>query len=149
MTYEDADYTPEQTAAMREAESLRAKHALRLVTKQEGGEVIGKQPNGVYGFTYSPQTDTPIFPERRFRMFEVQKKQDGTIYYIGFVTETQFNQVQNDPSAFQIALCPEPWKDALKPIAIAKSRIHKFNGFVKDSGAVVVQFAPLKTLSDQ
>ena len=40
-------------------EQLRAEHKLRPVKSEEEGTAITKLPNGVYGFTYAPATETP------------------------------------------------------------------------------------------
>ena len=52
-------------------ERNRAAHKVRLITSREEGRGFAKLPTGVYGFTYAPAPETPLFVKHSFGAYEV------------------------------------------------------------------------------
>jgi hypothetical protein len=116
-------------------QTLRAIHQVRLITEKEEGTAIEAMANGVYGFTYSPQEQSPIFSKRMFQIFEVHKTLAGEIQIIGFISDTDAQNLADKKEEFvSIELYPEPYRDAHKAIGIPKSHILEHRGPTRENG---------------
>lgn len=69
-----------ETAATREA--IRESHQVRLIDRADEGEAAHKLPNGIFGFTFAPLTETPVFAKHSHQSFEVHKLPDGELCLI-------------------------------------------------------------------
>ncbi|MBI4907235.1 MAG: hypothetical protein HY820_26660 [Acidobacteria bacterium] len=112
------------TAADRE--SLRAQRKLRLVTKAEAGAPIDDMPAGVYGFTYSPNTEgCPIYPNTTFQAFEIHKAAEGDIQFIGYMTAADAGTLSSSNEPVELKLYPEPFGEAQTFVSVPRQRIYR------------------------
>ena len=77
-------------------EQLRNEYKLRPLNGSEEGQGIATLPNNVYGFSYAPTTETPLFARKSYHSFEVQKLSDGIAYVVAFVTPTDAERLGNE-----------------------------------------------------
>jgi hypothetical protein len=103
------------------SEQLRATRGLRALETGEEGTAAEKQPNGVYGFTYSPAEAVPLFTKKTWHSFEVHKLADGTLHLVGFATAKEAEIVRTGAPA-EITLFPDPWETATEVISVPLSR---------------------------
>jgi hypothetical protein len=102
-------------------EQLRATRGLRALDGAEEGFAAERQPNGVYGFTYSPAEAVPLFTKKTWHSFEVHKLADGTLHLVGFVTAKEAEIVRRAAPA-EITLFPDPWEDAKELVSVPLTR---------------------------
>ena len=102
-------------------EELRATRGLRALETAEEGTAAEKQPNGVYGFTYSPAEAVPLFTKKTWHSFEVHKLADGTLHLVGFATAKEAEIVRTGAQA-EITLFPDPWETATEVVSVPLSR---------------------------
>ena len=67
-------------------EELRRAHQVRPLAGDEEGRPLSKLPAGVYGFTYAPLGEVPLFERHAWHSFEVHKTADGEAHLLVFVT---------------------------------------------------------------
>ena len=101
---------------------IRAENALRGLRTEEEGWGIAKAPSGVFGFTYAPGTETPLFVRRSYHSFEVHKLADGSAQVIGYVTKDEAEALSKRDS-LDIRLYPDPHGDATELVVIAFDRL--------------------------
>jgi hypothetical protein len=111
-------------ASSGEREKLRAERKLRMISDSEAGEAIEFAPTGIFGFTYSPGTDgVPLFTKHTFQIFEVHKLPDGSVHYIGYMTEEDANSLNSATEAVELKLYPEPYEKAQRFVSVPKDSI--------------------------
>lgn len=116
-------------------DALRAINQVRLIDEKDEGTPIESLPNGTYGFTYSPQEQSPIFRAKMFQIFEVHKTLEGEAQIIGFVTEDDLKALGKSGNEFvSISLYPEPFQNAIKVIGLPKSHILEHRGPTRENG---------------
>ena len=110
------------TAETREA--IRAAHQVRLIERADEGKAAHKLPNGVFGFTFAPLTETPLFAKHSHQSFEVHKLPNGELRLVGYVSP-----------ANETRLYPDAWGDAVKLVSVrvaalapADGRLHREPG---------------------
>ncbi len=134
-TTEHLPATEGDTDVAPEIQTLRALHQVKLVEETDEGGAAEELPNGVYGFTYSPQEQSPVFSKRMFQIFEVHKTLDGEVQIIGFISETDAQKLAAKTEEFiSIHLYPEPYESAVKAIGIPKSQILEHRGPIRENG---------------
>lgn len=122
-------------ASSGEREKLRAERKLRLIQTQEAGEAIEFAPSSIYGFTYSPGTDgVPIFPNETFQAFEVHKLADGSVHYIGYMTEEDATALNSATSPVELKLYPEPYEKAQRFVSVPKENILRVRPVSREKG---------------
>ena len=52
----------------------------------------------MYGFTYAPLTESPVFAKDHYGSFEVHKAADGTERLIGFVSASDVARLRQLPT---------------------------------------------------
>jgi hypothetical protein len=104
-------------------EQLRAERKLRNLSKQEEGAGIDQLPNGIYGFSYAPATETPVFARRSYHSFEVHKFTDGTSHMLAYVTADQAKQVLAAHEDMDVIVYPEPFESSTTLITIPFVRV--------------------------
>lgn len=118
-----------------ERQALRDANQLRIVTAQEEGTAIRHLPNGVYGFTGAPATnEIPLFIKPIFECFEIHKRADGEVVFIGYVTEEEKQLIEQGLEPVVADLYPEPHDDALKLVAIPGTRVDRRRPPTRDNG---------------
>ncbi len=122
-------------ASSGEREKLRAERKLRLIQNEEAGEAIEFAPTAVYGFTYSPGTDgVPIFPNHTFQIFEVHKLGDGSVHYVGYMTEEDANALNSATDTVDLKLYPEPFDKAQRFVSVPKDTIIRSRPVSREHG---------------
>ena len=104
-------------------EKLRREHRVRLVTVKEEGNRISWLPAGVYGFTYAPLGETPLFERRAFHSFEVHKTADGESHILVYVTPAHAEVLGAATAPVDLHLFPDAWEEATELVSIPVSRI--------------------------
>ncbi|HXG65817.1 MAG TPA: hypothetical protein VNO70_11985 [Blastocatellia bacterium] len=121
---EESNVSPEVLReAAKDLESLRLLNQVILVDDKDEGTGIAHLPNGVYGFSWAPQEESPLFRKKSFQNFEVHKAADGAVYLIGFVTAQEAALLTTAPRDIEVKLYPEPWGESVKAVSIPKSSI--------------------------
>ena len=98
-------------------ERYRLEHQVRLVPPSHEGAGFADLPSGVYGFTYAPATETPIFERHSYHSFEVHKLPDGSGRLIAFCTPQDAAQLTGT-GEFDITVYPDAWENASVPVTI-------------------------------
>lgn len=125
----------EMAASSGERDKLRAERKLRLVQDNEAGEPIEFAPSSVYGFTYSPGTDgLPVFARQTFQIFEVHKLADGSVHYVGYMTEEDATALNSATDAVDLKLYPEPYEKAQRFVSVPKDCILRSRFVSRDNG---------------
>jgi len=119
-----------------ERQSLRERHALRLVTAKEEGVPVRRLSEGVFGYTGSPASEElPLFMVPTFRCFEIHKRKGGEVAFIGYVTEPQYDALQKGAEALALDLYPDPYEASTRLAAIPLSRIDRRKQQARDAGS--------------
>ncbi|HYP27352.1 MAG TPA: hypothetical protein VE262_11590 [Blastocatellia bacterium] len=109
-------------------EHLRAANKVRLIDDSERGFGIARLPNGVYGFTYAPQQESPLFAQKSFHSFEMHKLADGSVHLVGFVTEEEASKLASSEEYFDVDLYPDAWESSAKAVSVPSSRVLEMKG---------------------
>ena len=104
-------------------EQLRSQHNLRELRKEEEGTGISKLPNGVYGFTYAPATETPLFARKSYHSFEVHKTTEGGTHIIAFVTAADADRIRAAEDDIDVTIFPDPYEEATTMVTIPFHRV--------------------------
>ena len=107
----------------KQREQLRNEYQLRPLNGSEEGQGIATLPNNVYGFTYAPTTETPLFARKSYHSFEVQKLSDGSAYVIAFVTPADAERLRERNVEIEITIYPDPYEEAGTMVSIAFDRV--------------------------
>jgi hypothetical protein len=123
------------TATSGENEKLRAERKLRALTKQEAGTGVEFLPTGIFGFTYSPHTEgTPVFHLQTFQIFEVHKLGDGSVEYLGYMTEEHANALNAATRSVELNLYPSPYENAQRFVCVPDKRILRSKPASRENG---------------
>jgi hypothetical protein len=112
-------------------EELRVRHGVRLVDSEEEGAGVARLPAGVYGFTYAPHAESPLFRNRPHHSYEVHKLATGEMEIVGFLTPSEAQRLDRIE---EVTLFPDPWEQAATFVSLPKSRILKTKGPSRDEG---------------
>ena len=104
-------------------EQLRNQYGLRAVDAREEGFGVSQLPERVYGFTYAPLGETPVFAKHAFQSFEVHKLPNGEATLLAFVTPPDASAIRDGQRELSVRLYPEAWDDATEMVAIPYSRL--------------------------
>jgi hypothetical protein len=122
-------------AGAADVQKLRSERKLRLVDGAEEGEGIDFLPGGVYGFSYSPHTEgTPLFSRQPVQCFEIHKLPDGSVHYIGFMSEEEARALQEASDAVDLSLYPSPYEKAQTLVSVPKNRILRAKPVSREHG---------------
>lgn len=117
-----------------ELESLRARNGVRLVEGREVGFGVDNLPGGVYGFTFSPQKESPLFDKKMFRSFEAHKLADGAIHIVGFVTQEEAARLAFADTRLSLNLYPDPYEKSVMAVSVPLSRVARSAEPSRDNG---------------
>jgi hypothetical protein len=104
-------------------EQLRSEYKLRALNRDEEGQGIGKLPNGVYGFSHAPATETPLFARKSYHSFEVQKMSDGSAYIVAFVTPGDAERLRGRNEEIDLTIYPDPYEEANTMVSVPFERM--------------------------
>lgn len=107
-------------------EQLRTQGGVALVKPENEGFSLAKQPDGVYGFSYAPLQECPVFGRQTFQVFEVHKRKDGSKWVLGHVTPEE-EAAFTAGELLEITFYPEPFEKAtnLFPLDMAWVMKHR------------------------
>jgi hypothetical protein len=125
---------PAETPEASEIRALRAANRVELVDRADEGKGIVNAPNGVYGFTFSPHQESPIFRKRMHESFEVHKLKDGSVYLVGFVTNGEAEDLSAQDKYVDITLYPDQWEDSTNLVCIERERVLRGKGPARSEG---------------
>ncbi|HUQ91778.1 MAG TPA: hypothetical protein VM120_08855 [Bryobacteraceae bacterium] len=118
-----------------EREKLRVERGLRLISEAEQGNAVEYCPNGIYGFTYAPNTEAgPLWIKPTFQIFEVHKLADGNIHLVGFMTTADAQALEQGKDAGELKLYPEPFEQATRLCSVPRARILKAKQVSREHG---------------
>jgi hypothetical protein len=125
-------------------ERLRAEHDVSLVPVAHEGSSFHKLPNGVYGFTYAPATETPLFQRHSYHSYEVHKTSSGGGYIICFVTSSDAELLRTSVERLNVTVYPDVYDDATVLVSIALDRVLNNNSKAlrRDGNPVSLELAP-------
>lgn len=124
-----------------EREALRRRHGVRLVQKEEEGEVIKYAKGGIYGFTYAPQTlDAGLFSNQSYLSFEMHKLGDNSVRLLAAVTPEMKKKIETADSLVEIEFFPEPYSKATELIVLAYETLRHPKPPSRDEGNKVKAF---------
>lgn len=130
-----------------EIEAFRSANQVTLLEPEGEGTGVVHQPNGVYGFSYAPSQEAPLFRGSLHHAFEVHKLPDGTIQLIGFVTERESEELLVEDKYLDVTLYPEPWETSTKAVCIPRARILRAKGPARSDGnPLFLELGPANTM---
>jgi hypothetical protein len=140
---EPATPAPEPSAAHPEFSSWRNRDGVKLIDAASEGKGIEEIEGGVFGFTYTPHLESPLFRNRGSRSFEIHKLEDLTAHILGFVSDEDAAVLQDPNRYVEITIYPEPWNDADTPASVSRTRIAHSKGLLRDDGnALKLELGP-------
>jgi hypothetical protein len=104
-------------------EQLRTQHHLRPVGGQEEGAPVHSLPAGVYGFSYAPATETPLFARKSYHSFEVHKRGDGSAHMLAFVTKSEAERLAEHGDDLEVTVYPDPYGESDTLVTVPFERI--------------------------
>ncbi len=128
---------PMQQAIDGDLETLRAMNQVKQMEIKDEGFSVDRLPGGVYGFTYAPQQESPMFQKKNYRNFEVHKLADNSIQMVGFVTQEEAGQLSSASENIKVNFYPDPAEKSVKAVCIPLSRVVHTNGPVREAGYVL------------
>ena len=117
---------------------LRTEHRVRLLNSEEEGTAFDKLPTGVYGFSYAPATETPLFSQQSYHSFEIHKLPDGSGRLLVFCTEQDAEQIARSQGDIEITAYPDTWQNAgvLVPIQMRCIATSLYKPVRRDGNAI-------------
>ena len=127
-------------------EQLRNEYKLRPLNGSEEGQGIATLPNNVYGFSYAPTTETPLFARKSYHSFEVQKLSDGSAYVVAFVTPTDAERLRERNVEIDVTIYPDPHEEADTMVSIPFDRVltNLYKPVRRDGNAVPIRLAAIQ-----
>jgi hypothetical protein len=114
---------PHQPAAASPRERIRTEYQLRALNAQEEGLALRHLPVGVYGFTYAPLSEAPLFRDQRFHSFELHKPGNGRAHLLAFVTPSEAGAIALGAHEIEVRIYPDVWEDATEMVSIPVERL--------------------------
>jgi hypothetical protein len=105
-------------------EQLRELGAVALVKPENHGFALEKQPNGVYGFSYAPLQECPVYGQQTFQVFEVHKRTDGSKWVLGHLTPDEIAAYERG-ELVEVSLYPEAFEQSVQLFALAADQVLK------------------------
>ena len=103
-------------------EQFRKDHQVRLLDDAHEGSPVDRQPNGTYGFTYSPAAEAPMFGSRKFLNFEIHKAANGTKFMLGYLTATEVAAIaQKTPT--DLKLYPDIYAQSNELVSLSLDQV--------------------------
>lgn len=114
--------------------ALRARHQVKLVEENDVGFGVDSLPTSVYGFTWSPHVEAPLFRMRGFQSFEMHKLADSSVEIVGYVNESDAARLSDVKDYMDVTVYPDKWKEAVKLVSIPRDRILRSKGPSRNEG---------------
>jgi hypothetical protein len=84
--------------------SIRA--GLRALSREEEGLGFNCLPAGVYGFTYAPLSESPLFSRQGYHAFEMQRLPDGSGRLIAYLSAAEAEAIETGDEALELGVYP-------------------------------------------
>jgi hypothetical protein len=104
-------------------ETFRKQHQVRIVESTNEGSGVSEQPNGTYGFTYSPTAAAPIFSSRKVMNFEIHKSSAGAKFILGYITAAELAEVKMK-THIDVKLYPDAYEQSTELVCLALDDVH-------------------------
>jgi len=104
-------------------EEFRKQHQVRLVGSALEGTGVDLQPNGTYGFTYSPAASAPMFASRKFQNFEIHKSLEGAKFILGYVTAAEAAEIAKKVHV-DIKFYPDAFEQSTEMVCLRVADVH-------------------------
>jgi hypothetical protein len=132
------------TAQEQPIERLRTEHKLRTLLSEEEGIALHNLPAGVYGFSYAPATETPLFSRKSYHSYEVHRIADGSAFLIAFVTPADAERARSHKVEMDITVYPDPYAEATTLVRLPFDRIlsNHYKPIRYDGNALHLRLAP-------
>ena len=101
---------------------LRVEHQVRSLHSEEEGAAFAVLSAGVYGFTYAPATETPLFSTRAYHSFEVHKLADGSGRLLVYCKPEDAARMAAG-EVVEFMGYPDPWEDATVLVSVPLDRL--------------------------
>lgn len=111
-------------------EQIRKRYGLRQILSTEEGQRATELPEGIYGFTNCGHIPYPEQNPLLYRqsakgganLFEVQKRQDGTLYLVGYASQDHAEQFTDGGKNVSVSVSTHPSEDSYTLLEIPLSR---------------------------
>ncbi len=111
-------------------EHIRKRYGLRAISSAEEGQSATKLPDKIFGFTGCSLVTHPGHSPVLYRqsaaggsnIFEIQKRQDGLLYLVGYATRTHAEQLQGGTRNFDLSVSAQPTKESFSLVEIPLAR---------------------------
>jgi hypothetical protein len=80
-------------------------------------------PAGVFGFSYAPATETPLFARKSYHSFEVHKRGDGSVHMLAFVTQSEADRLSAHGDDLHVTVYPDSYEQSDTLVSIPFERI--------------------------
>jgi hypothetical protein len=104
-------------------QQIRKDHKVRVVESAEEGTGVDHQPNGIYGFTYSPAAAAPIFGVRKYQNFEIHKSPSGAKFILGYVTAAEAADIASKKDV-DLKLYPDTYQQSTELVCLSLDDVH-------------------------
>jgi hypothetical protein len=120
---------------------FRADHGVRPMDEEDAGKPVDTVTPGVYGFTYAASfsNPVPVFVKPSFQSFEYHRLPNGDVVVLGCVRKQDAELLEAGDFA-AVRLYPEPYDDAVAPVAIAYKHIQRSNNKVSRASGNYIEF---------
>jgi hypothetical protein len=130
-----------KASVAKERESLRGRHAVRLVQGDEEGDILKYTRGGIYGFTYAPQTlDCGLFTKNPYLSFEMHKLEDNSVKLLVAVTPEMKQKIETAAGLVEIEIYPDAYRGASELIALPYESVRHLKAPNRDEGNKVKGF---------
>ena len=106
-----------------QADNSTARAGLRPLNATEDGTPFRSLPAGVFGFTYAPLSESPLFQRNSYHSFEMQKLADGSGRLLGYVTAAQAAAIDGGLEFLDLYLYPVTWGEATTLVSLPVDRL--------------------------
>lgn len=111
-------------------EHIRKRYGLRPILSTEEGQRATDLPEGIYGFTNCSHIPYPEQNPLLYRqsakgganLFEVQKRQDGILYLVGYASQDHAEQFTDEAKNVGMSVSPHPSEVSFTLLEIPLSR---------------------------
>lgn len=126
------------------ATATAARTGLRALTAAEDGTSFADLPKGVFGFTYSPLSETPLFGKDNYHSFEVHKTAEGQGLLICWTTPQEADALRTAASKITIDVYPAQFESATEQVVIPfeRAQLKNRNPLHDDGGKIAIHVYP-------
>src|SRR4051812_5677234 len=102
-------------------EELRQEHGVRPLPPEFEGFALRRIPEGVYGFSYSPVQEVPLFGTQRLQSFEIHYLKGGETHIVGYVTPEEAKEIRAGGTFLKCKVYPQAYEEATELVSVPAS----------------------------